>query len=154
MTDLLENYASRGIFRGFSRGAATASRASYKIVWHRSQEFELIFDVRKASLRMPSVLPAVGPAMFEHLSSWIAEQQSAETLEHRRIDSAKARVECAMRGKDAALTVTAVDGDVEYAVRKLIHLVHEIYLSFLHDGRYYDYLIETFNLDPDFVQFS
>src|SRR4051794_32257538 len=90
VTDLLENYASRGIFRGFSRGAATASRASYKIVWHRNREFELVFDARKSTLKMPSVLPAVFPEMFEHLKSWIAEQQSAETLEHRRIEPSKA----------------------------------------------------------------
>ena len=37
----------------------------------------------------------------------------------------------------------------EYAVRKLVHLINEIYLTFLTDGKYFDYLVETFNLDPD-----
>jgi hypothetical protein len=33
--------------------------------------------------------------------------------------------------------------------RKLIRLVYEIFLTFLLDGRYYEYLVENFNLDPD-----
>jgi len=53
------------------------------------------------------------------------------------------------RGGTVALTVKALDGDVEYATRGLINLVHEIYLVFLMDGRNYDYMIETFDLDPD-----
>jgi len=44
--------------------------------------------------------------------------------------------------------MVAADGDVEYA---LIHLVHETYMVFLYDGRYYSYLIDTFDLDPDTV---
>ena len=47
------------------------------------------------------------------------------------------------------LVLKIKDGDGEYAVRKLIHLVNEIYLTFLADGKYFDYLVETFNLDPD-----
>jgi hypothetical protein len=34
-------------------------------------------------------------------------------------------------------------------VQKLIGLVQEIYMGFLYDGRYYDYMIEVFDLDPD-----
>ncbi len=33
--------------------------------------------------------------------------------------------------------------------RKLIHPVHEGYMDFLNDGRYYEYMAETFDLDPD-----
>ncbi len=35
------------------------------------------------------------------------------------------------------------------AHRQLIHLVHEIFMTFLLDGRYYEYMVETFDLDPD-----
>ena len=72
----------------------------------------------------------------------------------RRIDPARARVRCSTTGADAGLTMTVTGGDLDYAVRKLVGLVHEIYLVFLHDGKYYDYLIETFDLDPDYVQFA
>ena len=48
-----------------------------------------------------------------------------------------------------SLTITAADGNLKYAIRKLIQLVHEIYMVFLYDGRYYGYMLEVFNLDPD-----
>ena len=48
-----------------------------------------------------------------------------------------------------ALAVVSRDNDYEYAVRKLIHLVHEIFMVFLMEGNYLDYMIEEFDLDPD-----
>jgi len=42
-----------------------------------------------------------------------------------------------------------LDDDLDYSVRKLIGLVNEIYLDFLSSGLYFDWLIETFELDPD-----
>ena len=48
-----------------------------------------------------------------------------------------------------ALTLHMLDGDVDYGVRKLVALVNEIYLDFLSSGLYFDWLVETFDLDPD-----
>ena len=42
-----------------------------------------------------------------------------------------------------------LDGDTEYAVRRLVAVVNEIYLDFLSSGLYFDWLVETFDLDPD-----
>ena len=61
----------------------------------------------------------------------------------------KGQMRCGNRKGDVSLTLTSLDGDYEYATRKLVNLVHEIFLVFLYDGRYYDYLVETFDLDPD-----
>ena len=150
----LETYASRGVFRGFSRAATTATRGTFKILWHRDRTFDLIFDARKNTFRFASVLPDVPPEMFSDLQEFIAIRQSGETIEHRRNDPEKLRIEIANRTGEVELTMTMLDSDLDYAVRKLIHLVHEIYLVFLHDGKYYDYLITTFNLDPDYIQFT
>lgn len=40
-------------------------------------------------------------------------------------------------------------GDWDYVTRKLIHLVHEIFLGFLVDGGYYEYMVAHLGLDPD-----
>lgn len=48
-----------------------------------------------------------------------------------------------------AFTLSSLDGDTDYALRRLIFLVHEIYPEFLPSGLYQEWLIETFNLDPD-----
>ena len=151
MAGILENYANRGTFKGFSRGPVRAGRARFRILWHRDQFFDLILDTRKKTLRFPVVLPEV-PArssMYREFQEFVESRHSTELPEHRRIEKKKAVVRASNRAGNVALTLTLRSSDYEYATRKLIHLVHEIYLVYLHDGRYYDYLIKTFDLDPD-----
>ena len=119
--------------------------------WHRDQLFELVVDAQKRTLRFPLVLPAVPvqSEMYRELRAFVAERQGESVPEHRRIDPAKSAVQVGNRGGTVSITLTAVDEDYDYATRKLVNLVHEIYLVFLYDGLYYDYLVETFDLDPD-----
>lgn len=46
------------------------------------------------------------------------------------------------------MTLQVQDGDIEYAAPKLVSILNEIYLDFLSSGLYFDWLIETFELDP------
>lgn len=149
MAGVLENYAARGVFRGFSRGRASKTRATFKMLWHRGQTFEVILDTRRKTLRIPVVLPQVSAQMSAGLRQFVATRRSARLPAHRRIDAKKAAVSCARRGGNASVTIEVRDGDWEYGVRKLIGLVHEVYMVFLYDGPYYDYMVETFDLDPD-----
>jgi hypothetical protein len=150
---ILQDYAERGAFRGFSPGAARNQRACFKMMWHRDQTFELIVDVRRKTLRFPLVLPKVPASsqMYREFREFIASRHSDELPAHRRIDAAKMTVRAGNHRGNASLTATVADGDFAYATRTFITLVHEVYQGFLYDGRYYDYLIETFDLDPDHV---
>jgi len=144
---ILKEYAGRGVFRGFS---AHTSEPSFRLLWHRNQFFDLLFDAKTKTLRIPVVMPSVDAAMYAHYKEFVKERCSDAEPEHRRINPKKARVRTACKGGKVGLSVVvAADGDVEYALRKLIHLVHETYMVFLYDGRYYSYLIDTFGLDPD-----
>lgn len=148
---ILENYANRAVFRGFSRGPARTGRAVFKMMWHRDRLFELLVDVPRKILRFPVVLPEI-PArsdMYAELCDFVRSRQSEALPEHRRVDPAKTAFRCGNKAGNVSLTAGVKDGDFEYAARKIVHLVHEIYMDFLMDGRYYDYLVETFNLDPD-----
>jgi hypothetical protein len=148
---ILKTYADRGVFRGFSEGASRAGRATFKILWHRDRLFDLILDVPKKTLRFPAVLPEV-PAkspMYREFRDFIESRHSTELPAHRGIDPRKARLQTAARAGAASLTLTVKGGNFEYGVRKLINTVHETYMVFLADGRYYDYMVETFDLDPD-----
>ena len=121
------------------------------MLWHRDRFFDLILDVRAKTLRMPVVLPEV-PAkssMYREFQEFVKSRQSADLPAHRRIDPQKAGIRVSNRSGNVGLTFTVRDGNFAYAARKLIHLVHEVFLDFLYDGRYYDYLVETFDLDPD-----
>ncbi len=87
--------------------------------------------------------------MYRELQQFVESRHSESVPDHRRIDVVKCNIRGSNRAGNASLTATVLDRDYEYAVRKLINLVHEIYLDFLLDGRYYEYMVETFNLDPD-----
>jgi hypothetical protein len=148
---VLAGYAERRVFQGFSRGPVSGGKASFQIAWHRGRVFELAFDARAGTLRMPDLLTGI-PAdlsMDEDLKAFIRSRQSDELPDHRRLDARKTQVRIYNRGGNILLVMKIKDGDSEYAVRKLVHLINEIYLTFLADGKYFDYLVETFNLDPD-----
>jgi hypothetical protein len=151
VSQVLAGYAERRVFHGFSRARTAGDTASFQIAWHRGRVFELTFDAKTCTLRLPEVLTNVpaGAAMHAELKAFIRSRQSAELPEHRRIDRRKVQIRTYNRNDDILLVMKATDGDGEYAARKLVHLVNEIYLIFLADGSYFDYLVETFDLDPD-----
>jgi hypothetical protein len=150
VAETLEHYARRGVFRGFSRGPVKNGRATFRMVWHRDRVFDFIFDANRGTMRFPLVLPDV-PArsrMYLDLKAFIESRQSGALPDHRRIDSRKAQVGSYVRSGNVSLTLTVRNGDYQYGARKLINLVHEIFLVFLADG-YYEYTVEAFDLDPD-----
>lgn len=144
----LESYAQRGVFRGFSQDVRP-TKAVFRMLWHRERVFELTFEPQKNVLRFAQILPNVDAAMYRDLQEFINLRLLPELPDHRRIDPHKVQIQPTRRNGNVALTLQILDGDDEYATRKLIHLVHEIFLTFLLDGRYYDYMVENFDLDPD-----
>ena len=97
------------------------------------------------------MLPAVPPnsGMYRAFKAFVRSCQRDDLREHRRIDPARAEVRPYNRTGDVALTLRVKDGDYDYGAEKLVHLVHEIYLGFLCDGRYREYMIANLGLDPD-----
>lgn len=46
-------------------------------------------------------------------------------------------------------TMTVGDGDYKCGTEQIVHLIHETFLLFLADGRYFDYRVERLGHDPD-----
>jgi hypothetical protein len=151
VTAILEEYAAKAVFRGFSAHPGPPGKASYRMIWHHDRPFELQLDVRKGMLRFPEVLPEVPArsAMYRELQAFLKSRQSDEVPQHRRVDPAKARLTANNLRGSVALTLTTKDGDFEYATRKIINIVHEIFLVFLVDGSYFEYMVEHLGLDQD-----
>ncbi|MDH4039736.1 MAG: hypothetical protein OEV88_03695 [Gammaproteobacteria bacterium] len=149
--DLLEHYAGRGVFRAFSRQSQRPGGAEFRLRWHRDQVFQWVWSESKQTLRIGCVLPAVpsNSPMYREFRAWLAARQDDTLPAHRRCDRGKVALKTYNRGGDVALTMTVLDADVDYAVNKLVALVNEIYLDFLSSGLYFDWLVETFELDPD-----
>jgi len=148
---ILEGYAERAVFRGFSAHFQRGGNAVFQMVWHYDRPFELLLDAPNKTLTFPTVLPGV-PArsqMYRELRAFLKSRTSAETLEHRRIDPAKARLSSANKAGAVSITLKAKNGDFDYATRKIIQIVHEIFMVFLVDGPYYEYMVEQLGLDPD-----
>jgi hypothetical protein len=151
VASVLAGYAGRRVFHGFSRGRTARRKTSFQITWHRDRVFELTFDADAGALRVPQLLTGIprDSTMYEELRAFIRSRQSDDLPDHRRLDAHKIHIRTYHRGGSVTLVLKTKDGDSEYAVRKLVHLINEIYLTFLADGKYFDYLVETFNLDPD-----
>lgn len=149
--ETLAGYAKRGVFLGFSEGAVRRGKATFRIVWHRDRVFEVIFDAKKNELRFPEVLTGVpaGSTMYRELKQFVSARQSDELPAHRRIDNRRARIRVSNRGGNVGIALLGLDDDHAYGVRKLVHLVHEIFMVFLTEGSYLEYMVEAFDLDPD-----
>jgi hypothetical protein len=121
------------------------------MVWHYDRPFELLLDVPKKTLRFPALLPGVPVRsdMYRALQAFVKGMQSSGLPEHRRVDPARARLALANQKGSVSLTLTVKGSDFEYAARKIIQVVHEIFLVFLVDGAYFDYTVEHLGLDPD-----
>jgi hypothetical protein len=151
VTGILEGYAAKAVFRGFSAHPGARGKAAYRMVWHHDRPFEMLLDVGRKTLQFPEVLPGVpaGSAMYRELQAFFKERQSDAMPEHRRVNPAKARLSAGNRRGTVSVTVTVKDGDFDYATRKIIHIVHEIFLIFLVDGPYFEYMVEHLGLDED-----
>lgn len=159
---VLRHYAERGVLRGFSRVGTERGRVTFRLRWHHDRLFDCVFDRRRRTLRFPTLLPGAArqQALVKALRVFVAERHSPERPEHRRIDVERARVRVRRQGEDVGLVLDVIgdggegtpsgDGDdLEYGVRKLVHLVQEIFLDFLYRGPHYEYLVEAFDLDAD-----
>ncbi len=149
--DVLQGYAGRGVFRGFSAGTVRGGKAAFRMTWHYRRVFEMVVDLRQHTLRFPRLLPEVAAdsPLYRELKAFVRDRHDDALPEHRRIDRKRAEAKPAIRQGVVSLAMKVNDGDYEYATRKLIHLVQEIFLTFLANGSHLEYLVETFDLDPD-----
>jgi hypothetical protein len=139
--DILQSYADRGVFRGFSE----SQPGHFKFVWLMQHPMELTFDVAKQELRFKQLLPGVAArsALYAELKQFIAERHDRALPEHRRIDRRRAEVTCSNRGGLVSITLLVKKNQYEYGVNRIVNLVHELFLH-LREHQV-EYLVENFN---------
>jgi hypothetical protein len=149
---ILQEYASRQVFRGFTvLPARPRGKQAFEFVWHHGLHFELIVDRRNQTLHVPALLEGVLPSspLHKELKAWLSEQSAEERPPHRRLDRSKASLRCVNHGGRIALTLTAKDGDMAYSVRRLVGLMHELFVLLLANPVYADYRRDQLGTDPD-----
>jgi hypothetical protein len=147
----LEHYAQRGSFRGFGTVPRTASRIEFTFSWLRDVTFRVVFDRRRRTLTFVDMLPGVPVRsdMDRRLRAFVKMHTSTAVPEHRRVDRRRVAVSVINRAGAASIRFAFRTKDVAYAVRKAVHLAHDILQDFLNDGRYAQYNVEYFNLNPE-----
>jgi len=146
---LMEDYAKRGVFRGFSKLPVRGGVAAFKLVWFRERIFNLIVDTGKKTILVPEVLPHVPDTIYRDFKAFVLSHHGKGLPDHRRIDKTKAGLRCANHRGSVSVAMAVKDGDYDYALRRLIHLIHETYVIFLLNGMYSDYVVEQLGADPD-----
>jgi hypothetical protein len=130
------------VFRSFSR-----SGGEFRFDWLWGQPFRLTFDRKTATLEFRDLLPNL-PARSElerGLRSFVRRFSAKELPSHRCVDPAILTVRYENRRGRASLAFTMRANDPEYAVRKALQVVNEVFLGFL--NLYYpEYMAENFRL--------
>jgi hypothetical protein len=148
---LLGEFVARGAFGSAAPSSRRRGVEVYRIVWFRGQQMELSVNARQARVSLRHVLPPVTPrsASDRRLRAWLRSREAAELPAHRRLDPRDLRASLRNAGGDMQLTLVSRTGDTVLAVRRLLHLVNELYLGFLATPECYDWIVEAFELDPD-----
>jgi hypothetical protein len=151
VASILEDYASRGVFSGFRQGVRQARKADFTVQWHFRQILSIRLDTTKSTLTLPNVIPhaSAAPNIRRELSAFLRHCAAPERPSHRRIDPEKSSVTCYAKNDSLSVRVTVRDGDYEYATRKLVHLVNEIFLDFLREAQYVEYMVAHMNMNPE-----
>lgn len=146
---MLQAYADRGVFRGFTATPLGRGRTAFAFQWLLGRPMRAVFDAGRGSLTFNALLPGLPrtAAPARELSAIVALRRSPRQPAHKRLDGRRARVTAHTRGGDWSLVVTVRGGNHEYAVRHALNLVNELFL-FLHES-HPDYLIERFGLSPE-----
>ena len=108
-----------------------------------------VFDPRRSVLTFAALFPGAGAAkdMSGGLRSLVGARGRRNQPAHKRIDARRARVSSAIRKGDLSLAIQIRGENHEYAVRRVLNLINELFLS-LHD-EYPGYLIERFGLSTE-----
>jgi hypothetical protein len=141
----LESYAERGVFNSFSRIPAArpartqtsaADRAEFRFSWLWNLPFQLTFERRKKAISFPQLFPNINPGseLEAELKAFIRKLSSRDRPEHRRLDPRRIRVRYSNRGNSGSLAFLVAGNHYQYAVKKALNSVHEIFVGFLNVG--------------------
>ena len=145
----LQQYADRGVFRGYAEQPPRAGRHHFRFLWLADKPFKLTYEPATGTLTFTNVLPHVRArsALAVALRKFVAGRADRALPAHRRIDRRRARADCSNRRGSLLVQVVARPGSHAYGVTKSVNLVHEI---FLHLHTYFpEYLWEHYDVAQD-----
>lgn len=143
--DTLLEYARRGVFRGFDH-EDTSEGVVFRFHWMGPRPYQIALRTAgdgTDSLVARRLLPAVSehPGLQSDLETLLADRASLPP--HRRVDPDRASATLTPDGAGALeLVVSIRNGHHEYATRKLLNLINEMWVRL--QDRHQRYLWEVF----------
>jgi hypothetical protein len=149
ITRTLQQYADRGVFRGFSVTPRKRGGSEYRFTWLTQRPTTIEYDPAVRALTFRRLFPAVRsrPAIAGALHELVAHRASRDLPPHKRLDKRKAILASSVRNGDWTLKVTVRGRNDEYATRFTLNVVNELFLL-LHES-FPDYLIEHFGISGE-----
>ena len=147
----LAEYAQRGVFRAYGDRHAEGGRSRFSFKWHTDVPLTVTYDPARRALVFRDLLPAVPSRsdMYRELKEFVRVRTSRALPEHRRVDPRKVTTAFRNRAGVVSLVVSLKDAHLEYGVRKAVNLIHEVFVQFLREPAYFDYMVEHFDLNPE-----
>ena len=87
--------------------------------------------------------------MYRQFKAYMKERSSTNLAEHRRIDPDRVHLKWSNRLGNVNLTLNIEGTDHEYATRKAINLLTDIFLDLLTESPYYDFMNEHFDMPEE-----
>jgi hypothetical protein len=149
VTAALQQYADRGVFRGFSATGGPRGRIDYEFTWLIRRPMRASFDRARRALAFPQLFPSVDArsGLAAELRRLIRERSTTAVPAHKRLDGRRAKVAGAVRQGGFNLTIEIRGAHDQYGVRAALNLINEMFLL-LHE-KYPDYLTQHFGLSPE-----
>ena len=149
VTNALQAYANRGVFRGLSVAVKPGGRYEYSFHWLMQRRFTLTFDPKRRALRFRQLFPHVGARspMLAALKRSVEQRATRQVPAHKRFDGRRIRATAALQRGSMSLAMEVRGSQYAYAVRQLLNLVNELFLV-LHET-YPDYLMAHFGLSAE-----
>jgi len=153
---VVDFYAKRGLLRNVRTTLSEGRATRVQFTWHYDRTFDLHVDYEASRLSFTDAFPNVpaASALYRNLTGFIDAMMSDSVPVHRRVDRRKTIVHGELIDANVAIVARAVDGDFDYAARKLIQVVNEIYFDFLPNSAHYEYQVQSLGLEPNAITFA
>ena len=149
-------YANRGLLRNVRTTLCEGRTTRVQFTWHYDRTFNLDIEYEASKLSFTDAFPNVSAAsaLYRDLSGFVDGMMSDSVPVHRRVDRRKTIVHGELIDANVAIVARVVDGDLDYAARKLIQVVNEIYFDFLPNSNHYEYQVQSLGLEPNAITFA
>jgi hypothetical protein len=146
---VLQEYADRGVFRGFNATPRPGGRSIFTFTWLMQRPFTLSYDPARRVLSFKELLPHThaGAPMLDAVRRVVADRSTSRVPAHKRLDRRRVQTACRLQRGAVQLTMQVKGANDDYAVRQLLGLVNDLFLE-LHE-HYPDYLIAQFGLSAE-----